>query len=187
MIPQRKGDPVAFAPTSSSRRDDARLGSGLRPAFAKDGSVTAANAPASTTAPRGAGDDRRARGKLGLKPLAQIKAYATTASIRRSWAWARAGVEARAREGRLEARGPRPHGDQRGVRGAGVRGQQGNGLGHEQDQRQRRRHRARPSDRRVGLPRARHAAARDAPAQREEGLASLCIGGGMGWRSRSER
>src|SRR5437660_6729932 len=45
MIPQRKGDPVAFAAD-----EFIKLGttldsiSGLRPAFAKDGSVTAANA-----------------------------------------------------------------------------------------------------------------------------------------------
>jgi acetyl-CoA C-acetyltransferase len=48
-------------------------------------------------------------------------------------------------------------------------------------QRQRRRDRARPSDRRLGLPHARHAAARDAVgAMPRRASPSLCIGGGMG-------
>ena len=38
----------------------------------------------------------------------------------------------------------------------------------------------RPSDRRVRRARAHHAAVRNAEAQRQEGLATLCIGGGMG-------
>ncbi len=80
MIPQRKGDPVAFA-----NDEFIKLGttlesiSGLRPAFAKDGSVTAANAS-------GLNDGGAAvlvmsatrAAQLGLKPLATIKAYASS-------------------------------------------------------------------------------------------------------------
>jgi acetyl-CoA C-acetyltransferase len=81
MIPQRKGDPVAFAQDefikSGTTLDSI---SGLRPAFAKDGTVTAANASGIND---GAAallvmSDARARA-LGLTPLARIKAYAWSA------------------------------------------------------------------------------------------------------------
>jgi acetyl-CoA C-acetyltransferase len=80
MIPQRKGDPVAFAqdeyPKAGTTLDSI---AGLRPAFAKDGTVTAAKASGLNdgaaallvmTAERAAG--------LGLKPLARIKAFASS-------------------------------------------------------------------------------------------------------------
>jgi acetyl-CoA C-acetyltransferase len=80
MIPQRKGEPVAFKtdefPKAGTTLDSV---AGLRPAFAKDGSVTAANASgindgAAATLVMTA---ERAR-ELGITPLARIKAYATT-------------------------------------------------------------------------------------------------------------
>ena len=143
----------------------------LRPAFDKEGSVTAANAS-------GINDGAAAvvlmkaseAAKLGKTPLARIVS------------WAHAGVDPvdhghrtdpgvarRAQEGRLEARGSRSGRGQRGVRRAGLRGQQGPRLGHRQGQRQRRRDRDRPSDRRVRRARADHAALRNAEAQRQEG------------------
>ena len=80
MIPQRKGDPVAFAqdefPKAGTTLDSI---AGLRPAFAKDGSVTAANAS-------GLNDGaaavlvmtaERAKG-LGIEPLARIRAFASS-------------------------------------------------------------------------------------------------------------
>jgi acetyl-CoA C-acetyltransferase len=80
MIPQRKGDPVAFAqdefPKAGTTLDSI---AGLRAAFAKDGTVTAANSSGLNdgaaavlvmTAERAA--------KLGLKPLAHVKAYASS-------------------------------------------------------------------------------------------------------------
>jgi len=80
MIPQRKGDPVAFDADEFIKAGTTLDSvSGLRPAFAKDGSVTAANASGINdgaaavlvmTAERAA--------KLGLTPLATIKAFATT-------------------------------------------------------------------------------------------------------------
>jgi acetyl-CoA C-acetyltransferase len=80
MIPQRKGDPVAFA-ADEFIKNGATLDalSGLRPAFSKEGSVTAGNASGINdgaaavlvmTAERAA--------ELGLKPLAKIKAYASS-------------------------------------------------------------------------------------------------------------
>ncbi len=78
LIPQRKGDPVAFDTDEFPKHGTTLDGlAGLRPAFLKDGSVTAANASGINdgaaavlvmTAERAA--------KLGLTPLARIKAYA---------------------------------------------------------------------------------------------------------------
>ena len=80
MIPQRKGDPVAFAqdefPKAGTTLDSV---AGLRPAFAKDGTVTAANAS-------GLNDGAAAllvmsaerAASLGLQPLAKIKAFASS-------------------------------------------------------------------------------------------------------------
>jgi len=80
MIPQRKGDPVAFA-TDEFVKSGATLESlsGLRPAFSKDGSGTAGNAS-------GINDGGAAvlvmsaerAAQLGLKPLAKIKAFASS-------------------------------------------------------------------------------------------------------------
>jgi len=79
LIPQRKGDPLAFDTDEGIRADTTAEGlARLRPAFARDGSVTAGNASslndgaaavlvmsaAKTTA-------------LGLTPLAHIAAYAS--------------------------------------------------------------------------------------------------------------
>ena len=80
MIPQRKGDPVAFASDEFIKAGTTLESvSGLRPAFAKDGSVTAANAS-------GLNDGGAAvlvmsaerAAQLGLKPLAKIKAFASS-------------------------------------------------------------------------------------------------------------
>jgi acetyl-CoA C-acetyltransferase len=81
MIPQRKGDPVAFDTDEFvNRKTDAAALSGLKPAFDKEGSVTAGNASgindgAAALVVMSAG---RAK-ELGLTPLARIKSYATTA------------------------------------------------------------------------------------------------------------
>ena len=80
LIPQRKGDPVAFANDEFIKPGTTLESvSGLKPAFAKDGSVTAANAS-------GLNDGGAAvlvlsaerAAQLGLKPMAKIKAYASS-------------------------------------------------------------------------------------------------------------
>ncbi len=80
MIPQRKGDPVAFA-TDEFVKAGTTLDSvaGLKPAFAKDGSVTAANASGLNDGAAAVLVMTAERAKsLGLTPLARIKAFATT-------------------------------------------------------------------------------------------------------------
>jgi len=80
MIPQRKGDPVAFAADEFIKAGTTLESiSGLRPAFSKDGSVTAANASGINDGAAGVvvmSAERAAQ--LGLKPLVKIKAYASS-------------------------------------------------------------------------------------------------------------
>jgi len=78
-IPQRKGDPVVFDTDEQPRFGCTAEALGkLRPAFKKDGSVTAGNA---STINDGAAAvilcSAEKAEELGLKPLARIKAYAS--------------------------------------------------------------------------------------------------------------
>jgi acetyl-CoA C-acetyltransferase len=80
MIPQRKGDPVAFAqdefPKAGTTIDSI---SGLRPAFAKDGTVTAANASGLNDGAAAVLVMTAERAKsLGIEPLAKIRAFASS-------------------------------------------------------------------------------------------------------------
>ncbi len=79
-IPQRKADPILFDTDEGPRRDTSMEAlAKLRPAFKKDGTVTAGNAP-------GVNDGASAlvitsaeeAGKLGIKPRAEIVAYASS-------------------------------------------------------------------------------------------------------------
>ncbi len=83
-IPQRKGDPIVVDNDESIRADTtAESLSRLKPAFKKDGTVTAGNAP-------GVNDGAAAlvvmaaevAARKGLKPLARIIGYATRGSSR---------------------------------------------------------------------------------------------------------
>jgi len=79
MVPQRKGEPVAFEQDEFVRHGATLEGvSGVRPAFAKDGSVTAANASGLNDGAAAAlvMSELRAAA-LGLEPLASIRAYAS--------------------------------------------------------------------------------------------------------------
>ena len=80
MIPQRKGDALAFA-ADEFIKPGTTLDSiaGLKPAFAKDGSVTAANASGLNDGAAAVMVMSAERAKqLGLKPLARIKSYASS-------------------------------------------------------------------------------------------------------------
>ena len=79
-IPQRKGDPIAFTKDESVRGDTtADVLRALKPAFKKDGSVTAGNAPPVNDGAAAlvvmADDKVKA---IGAKPLARIVAQATS-------------------------------------------------------------------------------------------------------------
>jgi acetyl-CoA C-acetyltransferase len=78
-IPQRKGDPVVFEQDEFVRHGATLASmSGLKPAFAKDGSVTAANASGINDGAAAVLVMSEARASsLGLEPLARIRAYAS--------------------------------------------------------------------------------------------------------------
>jgi acetyl-CoA C-acetyltransferase len=80
LIPQRKGDPIAFAADEFIKAGTTLESvSGLKPAFAKDGSVTAANASGINDGGAAVLVMSAAKAReLGLKPLAKIKAFASS-------------------------------------------------------------------------------------------------------------
>src|SRR5215467_10090248 len=80
MIPQKKGDPVSFeADEFINKKTNAEALSGLRPAFDKEGTVTAGNASGINDGAAAVLVMSEARAKaLGLTPLARIKSFATT-------------------------------------------------------------------------------------------------------------
>ena len=80
MIPQRKGDPVAFAADEFIKAGTTLESvSALKPAFAKDGTVTAANASGINDGGAAVLVMSAARAQqLGLKPMARIKAFTSS-------------------------------------------------------------------------------------------------------------
>jgi acetyl-CoA C-acetyltransferase len=140
-IKGRKGDTVVSDDEYIRHGATYESVSGLRPAFAKEGTVTAANAS-------GLNDGAAAlvlmtadeAGKRGLKPLARIA----------SWAHADTGHTQGAGQSRLEDRRSRPRRIQRGLRRPVTVGGPRAGPRSGQGQRQWRRDRHRPSHRGVG-------------------------------------
>ncbi len=80
-IPQKKGDPIVFAADEFLNRKTSAEGlAGLRPAFDKAGSVTAGNASGLNDGAAGVVVMTAAKAAaLGLKPLARIASYASAA------------------------------------------------------------------------------------------------------------
>src|SRR5438270_6911964 len=78
LIPQRKGDPVAFASDEFIKQGTtAEALASLRPAFNKEGSVTAGNASGLNDGAAAVMGMSAAKAReLGLTPIARIKAYA---------------------------------------------------------------------------------------------------------------
>jgi acetyl-CoA C-acetyltransferase len=80
-IPQKKGDPVVFAADEFiNRKSTAEALAGLRPAFDKAGGVTAGNASGLNDGAAGVVVmTAKKADQLGLTPLARIRSYATVA------------------------------------------------------------------------------------------------------------
>ena len=80
-IPQKKGDPVVFAADEFiNKKTSAEALAGLRPAFDKAGTVTAGNASGLNDGAAGVVVMTAQKAQqLGLKPLARIASYATVA------------------------------------------------------------------------------------------------------------
>ncbi len=151
-IPQKKGDPIVFAKDESVRADTtAEALRALKPAFKKDGSVTAGNAPPVNDGAAAlvvmAEDKMRA---LNATPMARIVAQATSGLAPKMLLMTP--VEATRKvleEGRLVAEGRRSARAERSVRGAGGGRRQRARPRHGEGQRQWRRRGARPPDRRL--------------------------------------
>jgi acetyl-CoA C-acetyltransferase len=79
MIPQRKGDPIKFEVDECPREDTTvEALAKLKPAFKKDGTVTAGNAPGVNDAGSAVVVMSRKRAQeLGARPLARVTGYAT--------------------------------------------------------------------------------------------------------------
>jgi acetyl-CoA C-acetyltransferase len=79
MIPQRKGDPLAFDTDEFvNRKTNAEALGGLKPAFDKQGTVTAGNASGLNDGAAAVVVMSEAKAKeLGLTPLARIKSFAS--------------------------------------------------------------------------------------------------------------
>jgi len=80
MLPQRKGDPLPFdADEFINRKSNAEALGGLKPAFDKEGSVTAGNASGINDGAAAVVVMSEARAKaLGAKALARIRAFASS-------------------------------------------------------------------------------------------------------------
>jgi acetyl-CoA C-acetyltransferase len=78
LVPQRKGDPISFEVDEHPRMTSLEALAKLRPAFKKDGTVTAGNASGinDSAAVVVVMSSEKAK-ELGLKPLARIKGYAS--------------------------------------------------------------------------------------------------------------
>ncbi len=78
-VPQKKGDPIVVDTDESPRRDTTLESlAKLKPAFEKDGTVTAGNAPSVNDGAAALVVASGARAKeLGLKPMARITGYAS--------------------------------------------------------------------------------------------------------------
>jgi acetyl-CoA C-acetyltransferase len=80
MVPQRKGDPVAFAEDESPREDTSLEALGrLKPAFKPDGTVTAGNAPGVNDGASALVVTSAETAKaLGMRPIARVVAQAVS-------------------------------------------------------------------------------------------------------------
>ncbi len=116
-MPQRKGDPVMMAEDEEPGRGDPSKFEKLRPAFKKDGTITAANASSIND---GASAlvlaSEKAVREHGLEPLARIVGYGGAAQAPEWFTTAPAkAIEAHAAEARPQGGRHRSLGDQRGV------------------------------------------------------------------------
>ncbi len=154
----------------------------LRPAFDKNGTVTPGNASglndgaAATVLMTGDEARRPRRTAAGAHRFVGDRGRRSGSDGHRADPGDAARFEAR----RLEGGRPRPDRSERGVRGAGLRGRERARIESRQGQRQRRGDRARPPDRRLRRPVLVTLLHELGRREARRGLATLCIGGGMG-------
>ena len=141
----------------------------LKPAFRKDGTVTAANSSSISDGAAALVMMRRSTAeKRGLAPLAMVVGHATHAQEPGWFTTAPVGAIRKLFEKiELDGKQGRPLRDQRGLRGRDHGGDEGARPAARQGERARRRLRARPPDRRLGRADPRHADRRAAQVRPE--------------------
>ena len=148
---------------------------GLKPAFKKDGAITAATSSSISDGAAALVLMRESTAaRLGTKPIARIVAHSVHAQAPAWFTTAPVGaIEKVLKKIGLGREGRRPLGSQRSLR-RGDDGGDGRVQAAARDrQRARRRRRARPSDRRERRAHRRHPARRAAPGEEEEGRGGL--------------
>ena len=183
-VPQAKGSPIVFDRDETIRPDSTvDVLKGLKPAFKKDGSVTAGNAPGVNdgAAALVVMSEERAT-SLGATPMARIAGYATSGLAPKLLLMTPVeSIRKLLKTHRLAARRRRSVRNQRSVRRADGRDHQGARPRCGARQRQRRRDCARSPNRRERRAGADDFAVCDEGARgAKRGIASLCLGGGNG-------
>jgi acetyl-CoA C-acetyltransferase len=182
-VPQRKGDPLLVDTDEGVRPGTTAESLGaLKPAFDKDGTITAGNASQISDGGAAVIVMSAAKAKeLGLTPLGQVVGYGQVAGPDTSLLTqpSRAIVRA-AQKGRHRVGGVDLFEINEAFAAVGLASADDLGIDEEQDQRQRRRHRARPPGRHVGHPGGAHRAARAARRGASTAAVALCGGGGQG-------
>ena len=176
-IPQRKGDPVVFAQDEFPRAGTTAETLGkLRPAFDKEGTVTAGNASGLNDGAAMVMVMKESKAKdLGLDPHgASGRLLLGGGGPGHHGDRPHPGLHGLPQEGRLDPRGPGPDRGQRGLRRPGHVREPGDGLGPQQGERERRSHRHRPSHRRLRCPGLGDPAARDAASATPSGGSPPC-------------
>ena len=168
-VKTRKGETVVDTDEYPKPETTAEVLAKLRPAFSKTGTVTAGNASgindgAAVAVVMSAEEAR----KRGVTPLGEDRVLGDGGRRSVHHGHRSDPVLAQgAQEGRLGHRHAGPDRGQRGLRGAGLRGEQGPRLGSVEGEREWRRHRHRAPDRGERRAGAEHLAVRDEAARRE--------------------
>ena len=169
-IPQKKGRSASSFETDESPRADTSLEAlaKLKPAFKKDGTVTAGNAPGTNDGAAAliVTSERNARA-LGKKPMARIVAQAVS-GVEPKWVMMAPvdAVEKLLQENRLGSRQRcRPGRAERSLRRGSHRRNAPTQTQSRKGKRERRRRRHRPSHRRIRRAHPRHAALRNGAPQ----------------------
>ena len=160
-IPQKKGEPIAFDSDEFPRHGTTAVTlSKLRPAFDKEGTVTAGNASGINDGAAAVivTTETRAEGPGRATPLPYRGLCHGRGGSRDHGNGPDPGDTEMPQKGRLECRGSGSHRGQRGLRRASHLSQPRSRMGSREGQCKWGRHRARPSHRRLGCPRVGDAA-----------------------------
>ena len=182
-VPQRRGEPIMVDTDEGVRSDTtAESLAGLRPAFDKDGTITAGNASQISDGAAAVLVMSKERAEqLGLTPLGELVSYGQVAGPDTSLLTqpSRAILQATKKAG-VDVQSIDLFEINEAFAAVGLASADDLGVERRRDQRQRRRHRARTPHRHVGDASCDHRADGAAPTRRRVAAVALCGGGGQG-------